>query len=659
MNLGIVSKTQNGKSTVKSLRVVGLLIALVGVMTLSANAEERFARIFQDNMVLQREKPLPVWGWAKPGTSVEVTFAGQKKQGKSDDKGYWKIVFDPLKADGKGQVLEANIGGTKVSCKNVLVGEVWIAAGQSNMTEGGPDADTGVYPHYVSPGTKGGKPQIRIAKIASGLSRGPADDLFPKEWTGEKLGAWVPMVEDPPKSGMSPYEYFARVVRDALDVPVGIVPVAVPGTAQIAWMARETLESFPALGTQGGNYYQECMAAFSNDMSKAGASWEAYQLTQTAWLEAKEVSRSPGGFDCLHLPAFLYNGRIHPLAPLAVRGVIWHQGEGGPGGPWDARLVAMVKQWRERFGQDFFFIWGTLARGTDAQPPLNPIRSWFYRSFAVTRSALPLFGADKHVALVELYDIGDDETHFFQKAEMGRRLGLAALSLAYGQKQIYTGPRMVETKIEGAKARVRFEHVGDGLVYQPSIAGISGFFVSGKGDKASKWADVKLVDKDTVEVSNPEIKELEGVCYGVNMNPHETLFNSAGLPASPFDVNPKVTVLYAGDASIIPPLLLRVVKPAGASVSLAHVRRGGYVFQQVGKGGNNSYLKAEGPSTVEAFIPAEWKGFEVEVGGKPLTVAESTTNGNKFVTFEIPTDGTWVIVAEKGKAKQFEKINRF
>ncbi len=661
MNVKMPGRMGNiGRCIFASCLIPGTLIVLLGLMAISAQAEERFARIFQDNMVLQRDKPVPVWGWATPGAQVEVTFAGQKKLGKSDDKGYWKIVFDPLKADGQGQVLEANIGGAKVTCQNVLVGEVWLAAGQSNMWGDEPDVDTGVYPHYLSPGTKGGKPEIRIAKIGSGASREPLDDMCPKDWSGQKLGAWVPLVENPPKARINPFENFARVVRDALDVPVGIVPVAVPGTTQTAWMARETLESFPALRSPGSNYYQELLAAFTGELAKAGTSWDAYQRAQTAWLETKEVSPQPGGPNSL-LPAYLYNGRIHPLAPLAIRGVIWHQGEAGPGGPWDARLVAMVKQWRELFGQDFSFIWGTLARGTESPPPLNPIKSWFYRSSPAIRNALTLFGADKNVALVELYDTGDDGTHFHQKAEMGRRMGLAALTVAYGQHHLYTGPRMVETKIEGAKARVRFEQVGEGLVYQPSINGLSGFFVSGKGDKTSKWADVKLVGKDTIEVSHPDIKDLESVSYGVNMNPHETLFNSAKLPASPFDVHPKIVeAIFAYDkACLVPPLLLRIMKPVGAAVNLAHVRRGGYVFQQIGKGANNSHLKAEGPSTVEAYIPAEWKGFEVEIGGKPLKVAESTTDGNKFVTFDIPTDGTWVIVAEKGKAADFSKVNRF
>ena len=561
MNVGMLGRAMNmGTCGLAACLKRCLLLVLLGGMALSAQAQERLAHIFQDNMVLQREKPVPVWGWAKPGTPVEVAFAGQKKQSKSDDNGYWKIVLDPLKADSKGQLLEANIGGTKVGCKDVLVGEVWIATGQSNMLEGGPDQDTGVYPYYVSPSGKGAKPEIRICNYIN--SKNPAND----ELRVLEL-VWTPLKEVSPIAWIGPSQQFARLLRDSMDVPVGIVLQAVGGTLQTAWMERKTLEAFPSTNKKYANSYEEYAAERDAGLVKSSGKFKSnadYDQALTEWLKTKQGDRPAAEFhNMMNFPSRLYNERMFPLAPFAIRGVIWHQGEGGPGGPWDARLVAMVKQWRELFGQDFCFIWGTLARGTDRPPPLNPIKSWFCRSHAAGRTALPLFGADKNVALVELYDSGDDGTHFYQKAEMGRRLGLAALTVAYKQNHIYTGPRMVETKIEGAKARVRFEHVGDGLVYQPSINGISGFFVSGKGDKASKWADVKLIGKNTVEVSHPDIKELESVAYGINSNPHETLFNSAQLSASPFDVNPKIQAVFAYDKECNTPPSAKCRKTSG------------------------------------------------------------------------------------------------
>jgi sialate O-acetylesterase len=272
------------------------------------------------------------------------------------------------------------------------------------------------------------------------------------------------------------------------------------------------------------------------------------------------------------------------------------------------------------------------------------------------RRALQAFGEANNVALVEFYDLGDDSVHFLQKAEAGRRMGLAALTVAYGQKQIYTCPRMTETKIDGGKATIRFEFVGDGLTYQPSIDGISGVYLRGKSG-TERWGQVKVTGKDTVEVSHPDIADPETVAYADNPNPHETLFSSAGLPASPFTVNSTVPAIWAGQAAAsAPPQLLSLQDAtAGAVLNVAHVRRSGYVFQPRSKDGK----ALSAPVAVQAYIPAEWKAFEVEAAGKALDVKETTKEGKRFVTFNAPGDGSWIIVAEAGKAAEFRKINRF
>ncbi|MBN2582158.1 MAG: hypothetical protein JXL80_03755 [Planctomycetes bacterium] len=642
-----------------TLRHAVLAAAIVAGITTAATAADgqlRMARIFQDNMVLQREMPVPVWGWAAPGATVEVSFAGQKEEVRTDEQGRWKAVLEPMAASREGRVLEAKVGDASVSVKDVLVGEVWMAAGQSNMVAGGPDTDTGVYPHYVSPGTQGGKPEIRVCdSLGWSLSLEPLDDYARRASDGSTGCAWEAMQENPPAKSMGPAYYFARVVRDGLDVPVGLVLTAVSGTPQTTWMARETLESFPPLDSKSGaaNYYQELLTFHTAKAaeSKGLATFEAYKKAEAEWLASDARGRAPGF--STHFPSSLYNARIHPLAPFAFRGVIWHQGEGGPGGPYGERLVAMVKQWRTLFGHDFVFLPGTLARLTTQAPPLAPMCSGFYRSNTneQIRHACELFGGDKNVALVELYDLGYWETHFLQKAEMGRRMGLAALAVAYGQKHVYTGPQMVKTDIEGGKVTLRFEHVGDGLVYQPSIDGISGVYLRGK-DGTSRWANVTVVGKDTIEVWHPDIAAAETVAYAANVNPHETILNSAGIPATPFTVNPSrgkdeappyQLVSLEGDAS-------------GLILHIPHVRRHGYVFQpKPGRGKK----QAGGPVTVEAYIPAEWKGYEVEADGKPIEVTEKTRDGARFVTFKAVVDGPWVIVAETGHAAEFRKVNRY
>ena len=621
-----------------------------------ARAEENLASIFQDNMVLQREKPVPVWGWAKPGAPVKVNFGGQKKEAKTDNQGYWKTMLDPMVAGSEGRNLEVVIGNTVINRKNVLVGEVWIAAGQSNMVAAGPDAETGLYPRYSSSRTKGEKPEIRFTAFGSGISLEPLADAEEikrdTSWQLLKDGN-LPVLASLPL-------YFARELSDKLNVPVGIIIVAVAGTNQSAWMAKDTLESFPGNKNKSANFYQEFFSyseeRFSKSKGKA-KSWKEFKEVETAWRETKK-GLWPGTLDVLNFPTVLYNTRIHPLAPLSFRGVIWHQGEAGPGGPYGERLVAMIKQWRGLFGQEFDFIWGTLGRQTTQPPPLKPLRSWFYCSGTNVeiRKALKLFGEDKHVALVDFYDLGDEQVHWTQKAEGGRRLALAALTVTYGQKHLYTGPRMVEAKIEGKKALVRFEMAGDGLIYSPSIESISGFILKGKSG-LMKWGQVKLTGKDTVEISHPEIPDLETVSYGESQNPHETLFSSSGFPASPFTVNPVTGPLFAGDAACsAPPQLLQQEKNLEVILNICHVRRSGYIFQPKLKDGKTA---PHAPVTVQAYIPAEWKSFEVEIGGKRLEVKDTVKEGVRYVIFDAPMDGTWSIVAEAGKAAELRKINRF
>jgi len=618
-----------------------------------ASAEVRLAHIFQDNMVLQRGKPAPVWGWAEPGAVVEVAFAGQTKRATARADGYWRATLEPLAASREGRDLVVRIGAETITRRNVLVGEVWLAAGQSNMNHPGPDKDTGVYPHYVSPPAASGKPQIRIMKFGWGAALEPLADIDP---TQRGDSPWQVLGENPAPRSMNLSRYFALVVRDGLDVPVGVVHVAVSGTNQAAWMSRETLGSFPGAGKAANAYEQFFAVAEGKLASSTGQikSWADFERSDAEWRRTRK-GRWPVGARALQIFAFptsLYNTRIHPVAPLAMRGVIWHQGEGGPGGPYGRRLVAMAKQWRELFDQDLVFIWGTLSRSTTSSPPLEPLLSWFYRSNTNVeiRKALELFGDDKNVALVEFYDVGDHETHFGQKAEAGRRMGLAALTTAYGQDHVYAGPRQAKATINGNKALLRFEHVGKGLVYTPSIGGISGVIVKG-AQGPYRWAEVKVIDPATVEVSHPEIAEIKTIAYGVAPNPHETIFNSAGLPASPLRVNVGRIPHGAQGPGM--------VRPAGesrraATLSVAHVRRDGYVFRLLKRRGSG-----DATVTVQAYVSGEWDGCEVRLGGKPVETAETTVDGLRFVTFDAPTDGSWIVVAAKGKAEQFTGVNRF
>jgi sialate O-acetylesterase len=681
---------------------LSMLLALVWLgASLHAGADTRLATIFQDNMVLQREKPVPVWGWADPGTQVEVDFAGQSKQAKADDKGYWKAVLDPLTANATGQDLTAKIGSTTVTRKNVLIGEVWFTASHSALGSDGPYFDTGFYPPYDF-GAGAGKPEIRYCQFGFGASLTPYDDIDPMGRAGTY---WKTFNENPASQAMTAVGYFARALRNELNVPVGIVQmILVSATDSPTWCSRETLESFPS-NDGHANFYEEVLAKKNAQLADPHLpfhSFDEFKKLEDAWRVSKTGGWPGAGITLNGIPTMGYNTRVYPLHPFAARGVIYWAITGSDHGVAAPLDGAMQKQWRELFGQDLYFLESGSCRYTNDQPPLTPFLSstWVTDGGETIRAAALLLKDDPKMAPVDQFDTGDWVTHLMDKGQQGLRFAYAALTVAYGKNYIYTGPRMIETKIEGNKATVRFDHVGDGLIYQPSIDGISGVYLLGKDGK-SVWGEVNVTGKDTVEFSSPNISELAGVAYAENVSPHETLFNSEGgkaaLPASPFTTipisggtPPKFRIVsMVGETGWDHVLNNAVVK--NAHISLAHLRRSGYVFQIIGQETLDNGMRPIAQTTpdlttssasvpVMAYIPAEWKGYEVvmgdkydvrdvggftvskglvKTGGKPIEATETDKDGAKFVTFNAPVDSTWVIVAETGKAADFAKVNRY
>lgn len=541
--------------------------------------------------------------------------------------------------------------------------------------------------------------------IFNGASMKPYDDLDPLV---QGDAHWKTMKEDPEPEILNQIEYFSRVLRDRLDVPVGILHPICLGVLGQTWMSRETLEAIPS-DKGGGNGYQALFATSEATFAKNPLkSWDGFEKAEAEWRKAPTGAWPPGRdpITLFGYPTVGYNSKIHPLAPFAFRGVQFFAPPiancGGAKG-----IAAMVKQWRTLFGQDFYFVnctngnrWRSIG-----QPPLAPAMFDNPSEDAVYDS-LKLFGGEKREDVVNTKDLGSAIVHNFQRAEAGRRLAMAALALAYGQQITADDvtPRMAETKIQGNKAIVRFDFVGNGIVYQPSIDGISGVYMQGN-QGLGQWAQVKVLGKDTLEFSHPAIANIKTVAYGQAFNSHETLFNSAGMPCAQFIVNPPVGKPEPTGNNPQPPYQMvsmqgedknhRLTNEAvkGAVVSLAHVRRSGYVFQIVGEetlgldmkvmaGKDNGEAMGKSTATVPvtAYVPKEWKGCEVmlgdtyfiknvhgvpvskgmiKTGGKLVKTAETTKDGAHFVTFDAPIDSTWMIVAEKGKAVEFRKINRY
>jgi sialate O-acetylesterase len=616
--------------------------------SLSAHAELRLAHIFQNHMVLQREKPVPVWGWTAPGETVTVRFAGQEKSGQADDKGYWKIILDPLPASSEPRKLTASTGTQQSAIDDVLVGEVWLCAGQSNMARPLRN-DSMEYPVFKQYPDDADYPQIRFVNYSTHAAETPLADFDPAV---QRDTRWQILSKATALDVMSIPFFFSKELNKKLDVPVGLVQVAVSGTPQTAWMAKETLDAV-AEKYSGSQDYK---TLFTNAEEKLGKGKEAYKTwaeftkVEADW-KAAPSGRWPGGSVSDH-PAVLYNALVHPAAPLALRGVLWHQGEGGPFASHSERMQAQIAQWRKLFGQDFYFIWGTLGRNTGTPPPLNPAalshRSNIDEEFLLASQE---FKPDGKAILVNFFDLGNNATHWGMKQSAGHRMAGAALSNIFKQPAVYTGPEMVEAEIDGATVRIKFKNTGGGLVYEPSINGISGFILDEEG-KEPRWANVG-VEGDTVTLSHPDIRKPYNAYYGWHSNPHETLFNREGYPAYRFRAVPRKLWGAKAPADEMP--LVAITKPSGkAALNVSHVRRHGYLF-------NVTETRGSGTAAVRVLIPREWKEAVITANGKsfPAGPEQTTASGLRFYEFSVDINGPDIAVSDAENPPDFSTVKRF
>lgn len=616
--------------------------------SLTASAELRLAHIFQNHMVLQREKPVPVWGWSDPGSKVTVRFAGQEKTGTADDKGYWKVILDPLTGSAEPRKLIVSIGNQQSAIDDVLVGEVWLCAGQSNMARPLRN-DSMEYPVFKEYPEDADYPQIRFINYSTHAAETPLADFDPAVHRDTR---WQILSKATALDVMSIPFFFSKELSKQLDVPVGLVQVAVSGTPQTAWMAKETLDAVAGKFKESSDY--ETFFKAADDKLAKGKdpfkSWAEFLKVEAAW-KASPSGRWPGYAVSDH-PAVLYNALIHPAAPMALQGVLWHQGEGGPFAKHSERMLAQIAQWRELFGQDFWFIWGSLSRNTAVPPPVQPAaishRSNMDEEFLL---ASQTFGPEGRALLVNFFDLGNNATHWGMKQAAGLRMAGAALSNIFKQPAVYTGPEMTKAEIDGSTVRIQFKHTGGGLIYEPSIDGISGFILDEEG-KEPRWAEV-AIKGDTVILSHPDIRKPTNAYYGWHSNPHETLFNREGYPAYRFRAVPRKSGGAKTPADEMP--LVAITRPSGkATLNVSHVRRHGYLF-------NVTETRGSGAVTVRTLIPREWKEAVITCNGKSVKTGpvQTAASGARFYEFTVDINGPDIAVSDAENPPDFSAVNRF
>lgn len=475
-------------------------------MTKTANL--KLPALIGDNMVLQQGMKTPIWGWAAPGKVITVSIAGQQPKATANKDGAWRVSIEPLRP---GPVLEMTVsdGDKSIAVKNILVGEVWVCSGQSNMSD----------PSKGDEGAKAKYPDIRLFDVAQATAEAPQQDV---------KGSWTSCTPQTVDQFSAVSYFFGRKIHQDLGVPVGLIHSSLGATEAESWMDRKVLEADPE--------FKPIFDFWAHQRKENEDNMAGYAQRLAAWQRAKADGKpaleEPGKpFDWgVRYPGLLYNGMMAPLMPFAIRGVIWYQGESNyVGALYHKEFAALIQCWRKGWGQgDFPFLFVQLPRYGDRKN--EPGSS----DWAVTRQAQLETLAVPHTAMVETIDFDYAVyIHPPNKHDYGRRLAFAAEATVYGKDVIYSGPICDEMKVVGDNVRLKFKYADGGLVSKDGVP-VKGFAVAG-ADGKFVWAEAKI-EGEGVVVSSNNVKSPTRVRYAWADNPECNLCNKAGLPASPFEM---------------------------------------------------------------------------------------------------------------------------
>ena len=456
--------------------IAWMLLACIVGWPVGTAAAVRLPGIFGNHLVVQRGQPVPVWGWANPGETVVVEFAGQTVGTQTGDDGRWKVELTACKVGPPSDLTVKGSSGEAVALKDVLVGDVWLCSGQSNM-QWTFNAGQGVMNNDAEVAAAN-YPDVRMFTVARTAAPKPSADV---------KGEWLPITPANLRvggtDGASALAYFfGRELHQRLGVPIGLVNASVGGTAAERWTSRTALEAHPSLRSLA---------------DEDGAST-------------------------------LYNGMIAPLIPYAIRGAIWYQGEDNTARAYQYRTLfpAMIAQWRADWGQgDLPF--GFVQLAPCRYKPLAP------ECCAELREAQTMtLQSTPNTGMAVTMDVGDvNNIHPKNKQEVGRRLALWAMAKVYGRRIEYSGPIYRSMAVDGDRIRVEFTHVGDGLVSSDGKP-LSNFTIAGE-DRQFVPAAAE-VDGRSIVVHSDQVAKPIAVRYAWRDDATPNLANRDGLPASPF-----------------------------------------------------------------------------------------------------------------------------
>ena len=639
--------------TFKHICIIAVLVLISGV----TNAEVRLPRIFSSNMVLQQGKEIPVWGWAAPGERVTVTLDKKSVTTRAARNGKWMAKLPAFEYGGPYTMTVS--GKNKITYENILIGEVWIASGQSNM-----EWQLAQSNNAEEEIAAADFPEIRLFQVPRAVAQLPQEDITSGEWV-----ACSP--ETVPGFSAIAY-FFGRHLHKDLKVPVGLIQSAWGGTVAETWISGETISQDPdfkgpmnnllamdldsyekeqmekiktllggkipetdqgivngepvwsAIDLQDGSWKSLIVPKYWEEQGYAnidGIGWYRKEVMLTeeqtksnvtlhlgkvddsdiTWINGIEVGKTEGLYDKDRIytvdadilrpgknmivvrvndtggnggiwgdpenqflaiggekvdisgdwkfriakatlssvnigpnsyPTLLYNAMINPLVPYAFQGVIWYQGESNAGRAKQYQRIfpALINDWRTHWNQgEFPFLWVSLANYM--QPKEIPGES----GWAELREAQSMTLSLPNTGMALAIDIGEaNDIHPRNKQDVGYRLALNALKVAYGKDIVYSGPVFKSVEWQGNKAIVTFDHVADGLVAKDKYGYVKGFTIAG-ADQKFHWAQAQIINRNQVVVYSDQVNTPVKLRYGWADNPDDVnLYNSAGLPADPF-----------------------------------------------------------------------------------------------------------------------------
>lgn len=507
----------------------------------------RLPFVFADHMVLQRNAALPVWGWGTPGKTVSVSFAGEKREAPVNEFGKWSLVLPELKANAVGENLVVTEGADSITLRDVLVGDVWLCSGQSNMQMqllATRDAQAEI--------AQANYPLIRHMRIDRDFLPMPVEETAKSPLAGEQ---WQVCTPQSAGSFSAAAYYFAKEITMQTGIPVGLIHSSLGGSRIEPWINPEGYASVPEL------------VKLAEEAKFAGMNNPLYQAKQAqvlrrvdGWLatfdDMVNAGEVPAELPGLVYPARteiasynsskvcqLYNGKIWCIVPYALKGVLWYQGEsnGGEGDSYVMKLRALINGWRTVWKQgDLPFYIVQLANFQAPAKMPGQGDGWARLREAQLKSlVIPYTGMAVAIDIGEAGDI-----HPKNKLDVGKRLARWALHHEYGKKDLTpSGPLFDSFKVEGDAIRVRFRYADQGLIVgekkgvlpvsESKSGALAEFAIAGADQK---WVPARaVIEGDSVLVSAPEVKSPVAVRYAFSMNPAKAnLYNREGLPASPF-----------------------------------------------------------------------------------------------------------------------------